>query len=192
MEGIKVQLDKGVEVPKREHSTDSGLDLVAHSFKQIYTHTGGDREKLIEGDEAIAKHLDWEGSLKLSYLERVLIGTGVRATVGAGYELQVRPRSGNALKKGLTVLNTPGTIDEGYRNEIGVILVNLSRESKTIKLGDKIAQLVACPVCIDEIKIVDVLPDPESDRDQGGFGSTGERVDHAGRPFPKGRSILDG
>lgn len=190
MEGILVQLDKGVEAPKRAHSTDSGIDLVAHSFKKLYTHTGGNREKLIEDSKSIERMLQFDGGLQLSYLERVLIGTGIKATVGPGYELQVRPRSGNALKKGLTVLNTPGTIDEGYRNEIGVILINLSREEQSIKLGDKIAQLVACPVCIDEIKIVDVLPDPVSSRDQGGFGST-DRLDHAGRPFPKARSILD-
>lgn len=186
MEGIKIQLDKGVEAPKRAHSTDSGIDLKAHSFKKLYTHTGGDREALVEGD-ALQRRLEYDGSLKLCYLERVLIGTGVRATVGAGYELQVRPRSGNALKMGLTVLNTPGTIDEGYRNEIGVIVVNLSRESKNLELGMKIAQLVACPVCLDEVKIVEALPPPVSSRGEGGFGST----DSKGRRFPEPRNVME-
>lgn len=186
MEGIKIQLNEGAKVPVRAHKTDSGIDLVANSFQKLYTHTGGDREKMVEGD-VLQRRLEYDGSLKLCYLERVLIGTGVRATIGAGYELQVRPRSGNALKMGLTVLNTPGTIDEGYRNEIGVIIINLSRESKMLELGMKIAQLVACPVCLDEIKIVDTLPSPVSDRDQGGFGST----DSKGRSFPDPRNVLE-
>lgn len=184
---IKMMLEEGVKTPTRGHITDSGIDLVAHSFIKMFTHTGGDREKEIKGHDEIMKRVDFDGGVKLSYLERILIGTGIRATVGPGFELQVRPRSGNAINKGLTVLNTPGTVDEGYRNEIGVIIVNLSRESKTIKLGDKIAQLVACPVLIDEIDIVEVLPDPISGRDQGGFGST----DRKGREFPKPKNILD-
>jgi dUTP pyrophosphatase len=87
------------------------------------------------------------------------------------YEAQVRPRSGLALKKGVTVLNTPGTIDSGYRGEVGVILINLGEEDFEIKKGDKIAQIVIAPVTVAEIVETDVIDD--TDRGEGGFGSTG-------------------
>lgn len=102
---------------------------------------------------------------------RKAICTGLAAEVPHGYELQVRPKSGLALKSGLTVLNTPGTIDFGYRGEIKVILINLSPETYHIEKGQKIAQLVVAPVAYAAFEEVEELSD--TSRGAGGFGSTG-------------------
>lgn len=106
----------------------------------------------------------------LKPLERKLIATGLLMELPQGYEAQVRPRSGLALKNGITVLNTPGTIDADYRGEIGVILVNLSAESFTVNDGDRIAQMV---IAKHETAIWDEVDElSETDRGAGGFGST--------------------
>ena len=102
---------------------------------------------------------------------RALVPTGLVALLPLGYEAQVRPRSGLALKKGVTVLNSPGTIDSGYRGEIGVILANFGEEAFEVKKGDKIAQLVVAPVTQAAVERTDVVD--ETDRGAGGFGSTG-------------------
>lgn len=107
----------------------------------------------------------------LQPMERKAVGTGLSAEVPRGFELQVRPKSGLALKSGLTVLNTPGTIDFGYRGEIKVILVNLSDQPYHIEKGQKIAQLVVATVTYAEFQVVDALS--ETARGDGGFGSTG-------------------
>lgn len=103
---------------------------------------------------------------------RALVPTGLRLEIPAGYEGQVRPRSGLALKQGITVLNSPGTIDADYRGDVGVILINLSDEEQHIEPGDRIAQLVFAPVTQARWEQVDELG--ESDRGSGGFGSTGK------------------
>jgi dUTP pyrophosphatase len=103
--------------------------------------------------------------------QRVLAPTGLTIALPAGYEAQVRPRSGLALKHGITCLNTPGTIDADYRGEVKVILINLGQEGFTIKRGERIAQLVIAPVTQGAWKLVDTLPDTA--RGAGGFGSTG-------------------
>lgn len=103
--------------------------------------------------------------------ERVLVPTGLFVEVPPGYEGQVRPRSGLALKRGLTVLNAPGTIDADYRGELGVLLVNLSRDVQTIEPGDRIAQLIISPVTRAVLVAVEQLGDTA--RGPGGFGSTG-------------------
>ena len=102
---------------------------------------------------------------------RALVGTGCAIELPVGYEAQVRPRSGLALKHGVTVVNTPGTIDADYRGELIVLLVNLGREPVTIAGGQRIAQLVVSPVAVVAVAVVDELP--PSDRGAGGFGSTG-------------------
>ncbi|MFL1010628.1 dUTP diphosphatase [Flavisericum labens] len=107
----------------------------------------------------------------LKPLERSIVGTGLFIELPVGYEAQVRPRSGLAAKKGITVLNAPGTVDADYRGEIGVILVNLSNEDFTIQNGERIAQLVIAKHERAEWSQVDVLSD--TDRGEGGFGSTG-------------------
>ncbi len=110
-------------------------------------------------------------ALELASGERMLIPTGLRMAVPDGWEAQVRPRSGLALKKGLTLLNSPGTIDSDYRGEVGVILINLSSKPVLIEPGERIAQLVIAPVTRAEFTMVSSLP--ESSRGEGGFGSTG-------------------
>ena len=104
--------------------------------------------------------------------ERILVPTGLYLEIPAGLECQVRPRSGLALKKGITVLNTPGTIDSDYRGEVGVILINLSTEIFTIEPNDRIAQLVFCPVI--QVTFIETDALESSDRGTGGFGSTGK------------------
>lgn len=107
----------------------------------------------------------------LKPLERALIPTGLYIELPVGYEAQVRPRSGLALKKGISVLNTPGTIDADYRGEIGVILINLSNEEVKIESGERICQMVIAKHEQAELINVEVLN--ETKRGSGGFGSTG-------------------
>lgn len=107
----------------------------------------------------------------LQPLERRLIPTGVSIELPEGYECQVRPRSGLALKHGLTLLNTPGTIDADYRGEIGVIMVNLDSKPQTIENGERICQMVVARHECVEWEAVDTLS--ESERGEGGFGHTG-------------------
>ena len=102
---------------------------------------------------------------------RALVPTGLVAIIPPMYEIQVRPRSGLALKHGVTVLNTPGTIDSGYRGEIGVILANFGDKEFSVSKGDKVAQLVFAPVVQPEVFETDTID--ETDRGAGGFGSTG-------------------
>lgn len=112
-------------------------------------------------------------SITLKPLERTLVKTGLFIELPIGFEAQVRPRSGLAYKNGVTVLNTPGTIDADYRGEIGVILVNLSNENFTIENGERVAQLVIAKHEQAEWKLVEELSDTE--RGAGGFGSTGKK-----------------
>lgn len=104
---------------------------------------------------------------------RCLAPTGLAIALPAGYEAQIRPRSGLALKHGLTCLNTPGTIDADYRGEVKVILINLGQEAFVIKRGERIAQMVVAPVTQATWQPVQALPD--SARGAGGFGSTGRK-----------------
>ena len=138
---VKIKrLKPAAQIPRYEYPDDSGADLYA-----------------IE-------------ECTLQPLERKAIPTGLCAEVPVGFELQVRPKSGLALESGITVLNTPGTIDSGYRGEIKVILINLGSESYQIRKGQKIAQLVAAPVVRVDFREVERLS--ESGRGIGGFGST--------------------
>ena len=104
--------------------------------------------------------------------ERKLIKTGIAIVLQDGFECQVRSKSGLALKRGLFVLNSPGTVDNGYRGEIGVILCNLSKEVQVIEKGDKVAQIVVVPV--GQAAIVEVKEIDSTSRGEGGFGSTGK------------------
>ena len=110
-------------------------------------------------------------SIGLKPLERVIVKTGLFIALPAGLEAQVRPRSGLAAKKGITVLNSPGTVDADYRGEIGVILVNLSNEDFLIKDGERIAQLIIAKH--EQITWKEVLILDKTERGEGGFGSTG-------------------
>ena len=112
-------------------------------------------------------------ALTLDPGERALVPTGMCMEIPPGYEGQVRPRSGLALKQGLAVLNAPGTIDADYRGDVGVILVNTSKTAQTLEPGDRIAQIVFAPVTRAQFMEVEQLGD--SGRSSGGFGSTGRR-----------------
>jgi dUTP pyrophosphatase len=112
-----------------------------------------------------------EQDILIKPMQRILIKTGLFMEIPVGYEAQVRPRSGLAIKKGITVLNSPGTIDADYRGEIMVILINLSNEDFIVKTGDRIAQMVIASHEQADWKLVENLDDTE--RGAGGFGSTG-------------------
>ena len=109
--------------------------------------------------------------LMMNPMERLAVPTGLAMAIPHGYEIQVRPRSGLALKQGLTVANAPGTIDSDYRGEVKVILINLGQDAVEITHGMRIAQLVLAPVSIARPQLVTTLD--ETDRGTGGFGSTG-------------------
>ena len=111
--------------------------------------------------------------LTLAPGQSALVPTGLRLEIPPGYEGQVRPRSGLALKRSITVLNSPGTIDADYRGDVGVILINLSATAQTLEPGDRIAQIVFAAVARARLVEADELAD--SQRDSGGFGSTGRR-----------------
>ena len=113
-----------------------------------------------------------ETAITLQPLERMLVPTGLFMELPLGYEAQVRPRSGLAIKQGLTLLNTPGTIDADYRGELKVIMINLSNEPQTIAPGDRIAQMVVAPVTQVTLEAVEILT--TTDRGHGGFGHTGK------------------
>ena len=114
-----------------------------------------------------------QSDIILKPMERTIIPTGLYLELPVGYEAQVRPRSGLAAKHGLTVLNSPGTIDADYRGEVGVILVNLSNESFTIKDGERVAQIVIAKHERADWNEVDILS--KTSRGEGGFGSTGRQ-----------------
>lgn len=112
--------------------------------------------------------------VNLAPFERQLVGTGLFLNIPKNYEVQVRPKSGLALQKGLSVLNTPGTVDEGYTGEIKVIVINFDSVSQTIKKGDKIAQAVLCPILPGgKVNLKKVENFQNKDRNENGFGSTG-------------------
>lgn len=125
-----------------------------------------------EGSSGMDIKASLESPMKLKPLERALIPTGIFIELPRGYEVQVRPRSGLAIKQGITCLNTPGTIDADYRGEIKIILINLSAEDQVIRPGDRIAQLVIQKVERIEWKSVEELE--TTIRNAGGFGHTGK------------------
>lgn len=140
---VKIKNTSQHELPKYETSASAGVDLRANL----------------------------ETAITLKPLERILVKTGLFLEIPEGFEAQVRPRSGLALKKGITVLNSPGTVDADYRGEVGVILINLSNEEFVIENGERIAQLVFAKV--EQANWVNVEILSETARGEGGFGSTG-------------------
>ncbi len=125
------------------------------------------------GSSGMDVRANLDDAVTIPPLGRALIKTGLYLEMDHGLECQVRPRSGFALKKGVTVLNSPGTVDADYRGEVGVILINLSAENVEIQDGERIAQLVFCKVEQVSLQEVKVLSD--SERGEGGFGSTGNK-----------------
>jgi dUTP pyrophosphatase len=127
-----------------------------------------------EGDSGFDLRADESGLLKP--MERKLVSTGLYFELPDGYELQIRPRSGLAYKHGITVLNSPGTVDTGYRGEIKVLLVNISNDKFTWEKGERIAQgVVSYRISSDYGDLLEVLEINESERGEGGFGSTGTK-----------------
>ena len=147
------------QLPVRANPDDAGLDVCIHHFDKLYSGSGVFDQ---------AGNMDY---LTLEPNERVLVSTGLSIAIPPGYEVQVRPRSGNALKRGLTILNTPGTIDASYRGTVGIIVVNLGMTKQELRRGEKIAQLVVKEVILSNVIEVDELD--ETARGSGGFGSTG-------------------
>lgn len=116
---------------------------------------------------------DRASGFTLDPMHRAIVPTGIRVEIPLGYEMQIRPRSGLAVKHGITLPNTPGTIDSDYRGPLGVALINLGAEPYTIQHGDRIAQMIIAPVVQVGFEVVDALTDTA--RGAGGFGSTGKR-----------------
>ena len=137
------KFDKNIKLPVYKTSGSSGMDLVAYIKNKLTINPG-----------KIAK-----------------VPTGIALAIPKNYEVQIRPRSGLAAKKGISVFNTPGTIDSDYRGEIKIILINLSTKPFIIKSGDRVAQMILCPVVKGKLKVVKNLP--STVRGKGGFGSTG-------------------
>jgi len=166
---------------KKKTNTDSGFDVFAHNIKRYYKNFGTNSSVLIEDDAAIKNYFEtiftpegaWVESIVLNTNERVLIGTGIKATVAEGYEIQVRSRSGVALKQGLIVTNGIGTIDFEFTGEIGVIITNTSNEPQRITIGDAIAQIVPMEVVLPELE--EVTEFATTTRGTDGYGSTGSR-----------------
>ena len=124
-----------------------------------------------EGSAGLDLKANMTESIQLGSLERVLIPTGLYIELPKGYEAQIRPRSGLSIKKGLTLVNTPGTIDSDYRGEIKIIMINLSPDTQEVQPGERIAQMVIAKYEQITWQAVEVLGD--TDRGAGGFGSTG-------------------
>ncbi len=124
------------------------------------------------GSSGMDLRANLQSPVKLEPMQRALIPTGLFIGLPLGYEAQVRPRSGLAIKHGITCLNSPGTIDSDYRGEIKIILVNLSDESFTIQHGERIAQMIVQPVFKAEWQVTTILN--ETKRGEGGFGHTGK------------------
>jgi dUTP pyrophosphatase len=139
------RLSKEVSLPKYETSGSSGMDLAANI----------------------------DASIDLGPGKSVIVPTGLAVALPRGFEIQIRPRSGLAAKKNISVLNTPGTIDADYRGEIKVILINLGDQKFTIEKGLRIAQMVVCPVVKAQLEEVNELNDTA--RGEDGFGSTGTK-----------------
>ncbi len=125
-----------------------------------------------EGSAGLDVRASLDKALELKPLQRMLVPTGLFVELPVGYEAQVRPRSGLAVKQGITCLNSPGTIDADYRGEIKILLINLSSEIQIIEPGDRIAQMIVAPVEKIHWKEVEILS--ETIRSAGGFGSTGK------------------
>lgn len=143
-----------IEIVQEEHARDLPLPSYAS------THAAG-----------MDLYAAVQQPVKLSPGQRAFIPTGIRVAIPAGFEGQVRPRSGLALKYGIALVNSPGTIDADYRGEICVVIINLGSEEFTINRGDRIAQLVVAPVVRVSWRVVERLTDTE--RGEGGFGHTG-------------------
>ena len=138
------KFDKNIKLPSYKTFGSSGMDLLAYLKNKITINPG----------------------------KTATIPTGIAVAIPKNYEIQIRPRSGLAAKRSISVLNTPGTVDSDYRGEIKIILINLSKKSFVVKSGDRVAQMILCPVARGKLKEVKNLP--TTVRGKEGFGSTGK------------------
>jgi len=163
-------LSHGGELPKRNHATDAGLDIKAKGYQRIINNKLDDRPYWFD-EQPI-------GDIRLDPGDRILIKTGIQLQIPSmekdmvGYEVQVRPRSGLALKHGISMVNAPGTIDEEYRGDIGVIIINHGTESFVITDGMRIAQLVINEVSMFNFQEIEYF-DSTTKRGDKGYGSSG-------------------
>lgn len=149
-----------VETPKYESPGSAGFDLRA------FIAPDHAKENKLE--------LNADGSFTLKAGERAKIPTGLKFIIPVGYEVQIRPRSGLAFKKGVSLTNTPGTIDSDYRGEIQILIINHGKEDFVINHGDRVAQAVIAPVWQADFQELNAMPDENNNlRGEGGFGSTG-------------------
>jgi dUTP pyrophosphatase len=164
-------LFEDVKVPQYGSTGASGFDLVVHNFKTRYRAANNDPD-IFPLNSWNKDSVHYIHELTLLPGARALIGCGFSIAVPENYEVQIRSRSGKALKEGIIVLNSPGTIDNDYRGEIGAIILNTSNDTVIIKKGDRIAQGVVCPIYRASFYNVHQLS--TTDRGSGGFGSTGK------------------
>jgi len=155
------KISKNITIPKPSKSGDAGADARIEGFKKIVVE--GNKKGLLDVKS---------DSFTLEPLERVGCSLGFATAIPEGYYFKVVPRSGLALWEGLSIVNSPGTIDSGYRNEWMAIVINLSNTEVTLKKGDRVCQIILTKMIDYEFEEVKELP--ESDRGQGGFGSTGK------------------
>ena len=146
-------------------------EKVSVRFKRLENFKGELPAYATAGASGLDVRACLDASLVLKPMQRSLIPTGLSVEIPNGYEIQVRPRSGLAISKGMSLVNTPGTVDADYCGEIKVIVINLGQEDITIQDQDRVAQLVVCPIV--QVTIEDVTDLSETDRASGGFGSTG-------------------
>ena len=142
--------------------------------KFINKSTNQNPSYIYKGDSGFDFRANLEETMTIEPMGRSLVPTGLFFEIPFGYELQVRPKSGLAIKKGVMVLNTPGTVDSNYRGEIQIILINLSKEKYIIEHGDRVAQGVVCPILNKDWSVMSEVDNlSPSDRQDGAFGSTG-------------------
>lgn len=182
-ESLFGDLDITKAIEESENLVKKNIDEIMNQFKDFKTDiyfvnksNNPDPEYAHKGDSGFDFRANLEEEIKLLPGEWKAIPTGLYFEIPSGYELQVRSRSGLAFKNGVMVLNSPGTVDSGYRGEIQVILINHSKEIFTIQHGDRIAQGVIAPVLTSEIsKLNKVFSLSETERGEGKFGSTGSK-----------------
>lgn len=174
MAGIGIE-ETDSQLNKQKGCPGQPFFIEVYNLNKILVKIVGEEEFLPAYSSLFAAGADLKACIEepliLAPGERMLIDTGLKMEIPAGYEAQVRPRSGLAAKHGITVLNTPGTIDSDYRGDVKVILINLGEKTFTINRGDRIAQIVFAPVTIAEFSLERLLD--LSERGTGGFGSTG-------------------
>lgn len=165
---IKIKAAPNVKIPEYKTIGSAGADVSAY-LPSSTGSTGSPTAPTSTG--SAGSPTPTSAAITLRPLERALIPTGLYFEIPEGFEIQVRPRSGLAIKNGVTCLNTPGTIDSDYRGELKIILINLGSEDFKIENGDRIAQIVVAPVTRGDFEIVPEIN--ETKRGSGGFGSTG-------------------